>query len=167
MSAAAEAAHSPAAETGPALAAPRWLLRRWLLRLWLLRRCGLKEKRSPPPVCTAAQTDHHHRRGRAAQQLAGQPPACTIKQGMAFRIYKQFMCSQKINTQNGESYICQKKFPRKILILESQRHQAVSPARNRLTRRPIQLRAEAGREEQCERMLYEAPVSTRKRLLET
>jgi hypothetical protein len=28
---------------------------------------------------------------------------------MAFRIYKQFMCSQKINTDNGESYICRKK----------------------------------------------------------
>jgi hypothetical protein len=77
----------------------------------------------------------------AAQQLAGEPPACAVKQGMAFRINKQFMCFQKINTQNGESYICQKKFPRKILILEFERHQALSPARNRLTPRAIQLRA--------------------------
>jgi hypothetical protein len=58
---------------------------------------------------------------------------------MAFRIYKQFMCSQKINTQYGESYICQKKFPRKILILESKLHQAVSPAGYELTCRAKQL----------------------------
>ncbi len=119
-----------------------WLLRRWPLRRWLLRRCGLKEKRARHWFVRLHKTDHHRRRGRAVQQLAGEPPACTIKQGLAFRINKQFMCSQKINTQNGASYICQKKFPRKILILESKRHQAVSPARYRLTCLPIQLRAQ-------------------------
>jgi hypothetical protein len=51
------------------------------------------------------------------------------------------LCASNINTQNGESYICQKKFPRKILILELKLHQAISPARNRLTRRAKQLRA--------------------------
>ena len=60
-----------------------------------------------PQLCLARlhKTDHYRRRGRAAQQLAGEPPACAVKQGMAFRIYNQFMCSQKINTQNGESNI--------------------------------------------------------------
>jgi hypothetical protein len=48
---------------------------------------------------------------------------------MAFRINQQFVGSQKIHAQNRKSYICQKKFPRKILILESKLHQAVSPAR--------------------------------------
>jgi hypothetical protein len=38
-------------------------------------------------------------------------------------------------------YICQKKFPTKIKILESQLHQAFSPARDGLTRRPKQPRA--------------------------
>jgi hypothetical protein len=51
------------------------------------------------------------------------------------------MCSQKINTQYGESYICQKKFPIKIKILESKLHQAFSPAGYGLTRRAKQLRA--------------------------
>jgi hypothetical protein len=62
----------------------RRLLRRWLLRRWLLRRCGLK-KRTPPSVCTAAQTDHHRGRGWATQQLAGEPPACAVQQGMAYQ----------------------------------------------------------------------------------
>ncbi len=68
-------------------------------------------------------------------------PACAVKQSMAFKINKQFMCSQKINAQIGESYICQKKFPRKILILEFELHQAISPARNGLTSRAKQLQA--------------------------
>jgi hypothetical protein len=80
-------------------------------------------------------------RGRAAPQLPGEPPACAVKQGMALMINKQFVRSKKIYAQNRKSYICKKKFPRKILILESQLHQAVSPARNELTSRAKQHRA--------------------------
>jgi hypothetical protein len=66
----------------------------------------------------------------ASCAAAERQTAClAIKQGMAFRINQQFVGSQKIHAQNRKSYICQKKFPRKILILESKLHQAVSPAR--------------------------------------
>ncbi len=33
-------------------------------------------------------------------------PACAVKQGMAFRINKQFVGSQKIYGQKRKSYIC-------------------------------------------------------------
>jgi hypothetical protein len=69
----------------------------------------------------------------------GEPPAYAIQQGMAIRLTKQFVGCQKINFQYRKSNICQKKFPRKILILESQLRQAVSPARNELTCRAKQL----------------------------
>jgi hypothetical protein len=36
----------------------------------------------------------------------GELPACAVKQGMAFRINKQFVGSQKIYGQKRKSYIC-------------------------------------------------------------
>jgi hypothetical protein len=59
---------------------------------------------------------------------------------MARRINKQLVKSQEVYIQNGERYICQKKFLRKILILEAKLHQEISPARYELTHWAKQLR---------------------------
>ncbi len=82
-SAAAEAARSPSAETGPALATPP---------VWAE---GEEAAETGPALAAPAvwaegeevsatgvrlhKPDHHRRRGLAAQQLAGEPPACTIQ----------------------------------------------------------------------------------------
>jgi hypothetical protein len=51
------------------------------------------------------------------QQLAGEPPACAVKQGMAFRINKQLMCSQKSTPKMGKATSAKRNF-QKNLILE-------------------------------------------------
>ncbi len=152
MSAAAEAARSPAAGTGPALAAPA-------LAALALAAPALAAPALAAPALAAPAVWAEGEEDPATGLYGCTKPITTVAVGglrSSWPASRLPVLSSKAWPSGSISSLClsknqhprwgklhmPKEISKKNPDLESKRHQAVSPARYRLTRRPIQLRAQ-------------------------